>query len=264
MFGGRRPRVLLVLGSGLGALAAEVADPHILDFEQAGLPRATVPGHAGRLIAGTLAGVEVLVQQGRLHLYEGHSARDVTACVRLAAEAGVETLLITNAAGGLRPYQKPGDLLLIADHLNLTGTSPLLGQPRFTDMTAAYDPQYRALAREAAASVGQRLDEGVYAGLAGPAYETPAEVRMLRTIGADAVGMSTVLEVIAARDAGLRVLGCSLLTNVHSRATAEVDHREVLDVAAEAGPKLAAIVRAVLPRLVNSSETNPPKPTLQD
>jgi purine-nucleoside phosphorylase len=258
---GRSPRVLLVLGSGLGPLAREVAKPVVLGFREVGLPTATVPGHEGRLLAGTLAGVEVLVQQGRLHLYEGYAASQVTACVRLAAEAGVTTLVVTNTAGGLRPDLRPGDLLLITDHLNLTGTNPLIEQEigegsslsswqgRFVDMKSAYDRVFRARAREAAAAVGERLVEGIYAGLVGPSYETPAEVRMLRMLGADAVGMSTVLEVIAARALGLRVLGCSLIANVHQPHATEVDHAEVLAVAAVAGPKLAAVVREVLPRL---------------
>lgn len=249
---GRSPWALLVLGSGLGPLAGGVVKPLVLGFDEIGLPAATVPGHEGRLVAGTLHGVEVLVQQGRLHLYEGHAASQVTACVRLAAEAGVTALLVTNAAGGLRSDLRPGDLLLITDHLNLTGTSPLIGQPRFIDMKGAYDPEFRARAHEAAAAVGEHLVEGVYAGLVGPSYETPAEVRMLRTLGADAVGMSTVLEVIAARALGLRVLGCSLITNVHQTHGAEVNHAEVLAVAAAAGPRFAEMVREVLPRLTRS------------
>jgi purine-nucleoside phosphorylase len=243
------PRVLVTLGSGLGGLADEVADATSLDFGDIGLPGPTVPGHAGRLIAGTLAGVPVLVQQGRVHLYEGVPGRDVAACVRAAAEVGVRTFLVTNAAGGLRTEQHPGDLLLIADHLNLTGTNPLLGGATFVDMAAAYDPHLRAHAHAAAGDAGERLTEGVYAGLLGPAYETPAEVRMLRALGADAVGMSTVLEVIAARAAGLRVVGFSLITNVHREGGTPTDHAEVLEAGATAGPRLAAVVRALLPRL---------------
>ena len=249
-FCGRRPQVLLVLGSGLGAMADGDADPFVLAFDEVGLPAATVPGHAGRLVAGTIAGVDLIVQQGRLHLYEGHSAAAVTACVRLAAEAGAGTLVVTNAAGGLRPDLRRGDLLLITDHLNLTGTSPLVGRPAFVDMTDAYDPELRARAHAAAEAVGERLVEGVYAGLVGPAYETPAEARMLRAVGADAVGMSTVLEVIAARRLGLRVLGCSLITNVHLADERGVDHLEVLDAATTGGPRLATVVRAVLPQVV--------------
>ena len=245
----RSPRVLLVLGSGLGPLAGEVMEPIALRFDEVGLPTATVPGHEGQLVSGTLAGVAVLVQQGRLHLYEGYTASQVTACVQLAAEAGVTTLVITNAAGGLRPDLCSGDLLLITDHLNLTGANPLRGQMGFVDMKGAYDPEFRACAHMAAAAVGERLVEGVYAGLAGPSYETPAESRMLRTLGADAVGMSTVLEVIAARALGLRVLGCSLITNVHQPHGPEIRHAEVLTTAAAAGPRLATILWETLPQL---------------
>jgi purine-nucleoside phosphorylase len=250
--GGRRPKVLLVLGSGLGPLAEEVSDPLVIAFEEVGLPPTSVPGHAGRLLAGTLGGVELLVQQGRLHLYEGHDATQVTACVRLAAQAGIGTLIVTNAAGGLRPDLQVGDLLLITDHMNLTATSPLIGhppigQPPFVDMGGAYDPHLRAQAQKAAALVGERLVEGVYAGVVGPAYETPAEIRMLRALGADAVGMSTVLEVIAARALGMRVLGCSLITNVHQPHATEVDHTKVLAQAIASGPRLGTVIRTVLP-----------------
>lgn len=242
------PQVLVTLGSGLGALADEVADPVVIPFAEVGLPVSSVPGHAGRLVAGTLADVPVLVQQGRVHLYEGVGAADVAACVRAAADLGVGTFVVTNAAGGLVESMTPGDLLLLTDHLNLTGSSPLLGSPTFVDMSTAYDPVLRRAAHGAATAVGERLTEGVYAGLVGPAYETPAEVRMLRTLGADAVGMSTVTEVVAARALGLRVVGFSLITNVHLPG-AVTAHAEVLDVGATAGPRLAAILRALLPRL---------------
>ncbi len=246
VFTGYRPEVLLVLGSGLSSLADEVADPLVVGFDEVGLPAASVPGHAGRFVAGRLGGVDVLVQQGRLHLYEGHDATTVTAPVRLAARAGARMLLVTNAAGGVRADLEVGDLLLITDQLNLTGANPLIGQPVFVDMTAAYDPDLRRQAHQAAADVGEHLVEGVYAGLAGPSYETSAEVRMLERMGADAVGMSTVLEVIAARALGLRVLGCSLVTNVRQPRVAGVNHQEVLEVAAARGPRLAALIRGVL------------------
>jgi purine-nucleoside phosphorylase len=245
--GGFRPRVLLTLGSGLGALADDVADPLVIPAAEVGLPSSSVPGHAGRLVAGTLAGVPVLVQRGRVHLYEGASATDVAAAVRAAAEVGVDTFVVTNAAGGIDLDFVPGDLMLITDHLNLTGTSPLLGGPTFIDMKDAYDPALRSAASEAAA--GNRLVEGVYAGLVGPAFETPAEVTMLRTLGASAVGMSTVTEVIAARALGLRVAGFSLITNVHRPGGTPTAHEEVLDVAAVAGPRLATLLRRLLPRL---------------
>lgn len=249
---GRRPRVLLTLGSGLGELADEVRDPLVLGFAQIDLPIPTVPGHAGRLVAGELHGLEVLVQQGRLHLYEGVPVRDVTAVVRAAAQAGVDTFLVTNAAGGLRDDMSPGDIMLISDQLNLTANSPLIGtgaEPHFVDMAAAYDPQIRELAAQAGERVGVPTAEGVYAGLLGPAYETPAEVSMLRTLGASAVGMSTVSEVIAARALGLRVGGFSLITNVHRPGGTPTDHAEVLAAAATGGPRLAGILRELLAHL---------------
>ena len=222
-----------------------------VDFADVGLPAASVRGHAGRLVSGELDGVGVLVQQGRLHLYEGHSPAEVTAVVDAAADSGVDTLVVTNAAGGLSPALRPGDLLVLSDHLNLTATSPLAGPaPVFLDLRDAYEPSLRAAAHAAAARLGESLSEGVYAGVVGPAYETPAEVRMLRTLGADAVGMSTVLEVIAARARGLRVLGLSMITNVHG-AGDPVRHDEVLQVAAASGGRLAALLRALLPRLAS-------------
>jgi purine-nucleoside phosphorylase len=248
---GFAPRVLITAGSGLEALADEVESVDEVAFFEVGLPDTTVPGHSGRLIAGHLGGVPVLVQRGRLHLYEGVAAADVTATVRAAAHAGASTFLVTNAAGGVAVDMEPGDLLLIRDHLNLTGTTPLMRpreEPLFLDMKDAYDPELRDLAHEAAAEAGERLLEGVYAGLVGPAYETPAEVQMLRTLGADAVGMSTVLEVITAREHGMRVLGCSLITNVHRPGGTPTDHEEVLEAGRTGGPRLAAVIRALVPR----------------
>jgi purine-nucleoside phosphorylase len=245
---GYAPRVLLTLGSGLGALADEVADPVVIPFGDVGLPDSTVPGHSGRLLAGDLAGAPVLVQQGRVHLYEGVPADRVVAVVRAAAAIGVGSFVVTNAAGGLRGDMNPGDLMLITDHLNLTGATPLVG-PHFVDLAAAYDPERRDLVRRLAVEQSTPIVEGVYAGLPGPAYETPAEVRMLQTLGADAVGMSTVLEVIAARAAGLRVTGFSLITNAHRPGGTPTDHEEVLEAGQAAGPRLAALVRALVPRL---------------
>jgi purine-nucleoside phosphorylase len=245
---GLQPRVLLTLGSGLGALADEVRDATSIPYAEVGLPTSTVPGHSGRLVAGHLGGVPVLVQQGRVHLYEGVPPEQVVAFVRAAAALGVGTFVVTNAAGGLAADFEPGDLMLIRDHLNLSGSTPLVG-PAFIDMAAAYDPALLDLAREVAAERGEALQEGVYAGLRGPAYETPAEVVMLKTLGADAVGMSTVLEVIAAREAGLRVLGFSLITNVHRPGGTPTDHEEVLEAGQAAGQRLAGLIADVLPRL---------------
>lgn len=243
--GGVQPAVLITLGSGLGPLADEVTDPVAVGAEDLGLPVSTVPGHAGRLIAGHLGGTPVLVQQGRVHLYEGRDPAACVATVRAAAALGVSTFVVSNAAGGIDQDLEPGDLMVIADHLNLTGTTSLLG-PTFVDMTDAYDPGLRRAAHAAAASVGEELAEGTYAGLRGPAFETPAEVRMLGTLGASAVGMSTVLEVLAARAAGLRVAGFSLITNVHRHGGTPTDHGEVLDVGAQAGPRLVRVLSHLL------------------
>lgn len=253
---GRRPRVLLTLGSGLGELAGELTGATAIGFGEVGLPETTVPGHAGRFLAGELHGVPLLAQQGRLHLYEGVGAAGVAAAVRAAAAVGVHTFVATNAAGGLRPRFAPGTLVALTDQLNLTAANPLTGAgaPAFVDMSGAYDAGLRTMAHEAGAEAGTALDEGVYAGVAGPAYETPAEVAMLRTLGADLVGMSTVLEVIAARAEGLRVVGLSLVTNVHGHdvdaaPAIPTDHADVVSVARRAGPRMAAILRQLMPRL---------------
>lgn len=251
--GDRTVDVFLTLGSGLSSVADRIEDP--IDIPVAALPNvavSTVPGHTGLLRSGTIGGRSVLAQLGRVHLYEGHDPRDVTRTVNVAALLGATTFLVTNAAGGLEPGWSPGDLMLIEDHLNLTGSTPLLGQlkddaPVFLDMAGAYDPELRALARSVAEEQGTELRAGVYAGLVGPAYETPAEVRMLRTLGAQAVGMSTVLEVIAARSHGMRVLGFSSITNVHGEGVA-TSHAEVIEVGARAAQRLAGIVLGVLER----------------
>lgn len=249
--GTRRPKVLMTLGSGLGELADGIADALIVNNRDIGLPDPTVPGHTGRLVSGTLGGVEVLAAQGRVHLYEGVDVGTVTACVEAAGLIGVETFVVTNAAGGLNTSYQPGDMMLISDQLNLTGASPLIGlaQPHFLDMAGAYDPALRRRAHEVASHQGQSLHDGVYAGLVGPAFETPAEVNMLRTLGADAVGMSTVSEVIAARARGLRVVGFSLITNVHRPGGTPTTHAEVLEASAEAGPRMAAILEGLVERL---------------
>lgn len=252
---GAAPRLLLTLGSGLGDVADAVQDA--TDVAAATLPGiapSTVPGHRSLLRHGTLAGHEVLVQAGRSHLYEGHGPREVTRVVEVAAALGADTYVVTNAAGGLDPdLLVPGDLLVIEDQLNLTGGSPLTGVladggPVFLDMADAYDPGLRELMDEVAAEAGEELRRGVYAGLRGPAFETPAEVRMLRAMGATVVGMSTVLEVIAARAVGLRVLGVSSVTNVHGEGVA-TSHEEVLEVGAEAAERLGRLLLALVPRL---------------
>jgi purine-nucleoside phosphorylase len=254
-----RPRIGLILGSGLGSLADEVAEASTIPFaEVPHFPQATVEGHSGRLVIGRLAGKTVLVMQGRIHYYEGYTMEEVVLPVRVMQALGVKTLIVTNAAGGLNPAFRAGDLMLITDHIGLAalaGHNPLLGPndpalgPRFVNMTAAYDPALRALALRVAQGMGLTLHQGVYVGLAGPAFETPAEVRFLRAIGGDAVGMSTVPEVIAARHGGMRVLGLSGITNVaqaDSSAVLGPDHEEVLQVGRSLGPRLAALVKGIL------------------
>ena len=224
----------IVLGSGLGLLADALEVQREVTFAEAGLPPAAVAGHAGRFVFGRLGTTPVVLMQGRLHLYEGHSPQQVTAGVRWLAAHGVRNLILTNAAGSLNPGFAPGTWMLLADHLNLTAASPLLA-PGFVDLSTAYDPGWRATLRAAAAAQNVPLHEGVYAGLRGPQYETPAEIRMLRTLGADAVGMSTVLETIQARALGLRVAAFSCLTNwAAGMAPAALDHREVLSVGQQA------------------------------
>lgn len=225
----------IVLGSGLGPLAERVVVSRTASFADEGLPASHVKGHAGRFLFGTLGGREVIVMQGRVHLYEGHDAKAITAGVRWMQAQGVDHLILTNAAGTLHPSFAPGTWMMLADHLNLTGTSPLEGGPNFVDMTEVYDGASRESFHQLAARQGMDLHEGVYAGLRGPQYETPAEIRMLRTIGADAVGMSTVLEAIQARALGMKVSAFSCLTNWAAGLSPEkLDHAEVLETGAAA------------------------------
>lgn len=246
--------LLVTLGSGLSGVADALEDavelpttilPHV--------PPSTVPGHTSTLRFGRIGGLRVLTLVGRVHLYEGHAGADVARMVDAAALLGAHSFLVTNAAGGLDQSYSPGDVMVIGDHLNLTGTTPLLGVvrdggPVFVDMAVPYDAGYRAIAHEVADDLGLQLQEGVYAGLLGPAYETPAEVQWLRTIGATAVGMSTVLEVIAARARGMRVLGLSTITNVHG-AGVETTHAEVIEVGARVAADVTRLVAGILPRL---------------
>lgn len=235
-----------VLGSGLGPLADAVVVERQVPFAQAGLPVSSVPGHAGNFLFGKLGLSPVVLMQGRVHLYEGHPPRTVTAGVRWMAEHGVRRLILTNAAGTLNPDFKPGSWMMFSDHLNLTGTSPLEGAD-FVDLTTAYDPAWREQFRNAAAASGMPLHEGVYAGLRGPQYETPAEIRMLRTLGADAVGMSTVLETIQARSLGLTVTAFSCLTNwAAGISRTPLDHREVLEAGKHAAEEMIGLMTRVL------------------
>ena len=245
------PAVGIVLGSGLGGLADDVENPVAIPFaDLPGWPAATAPGHVGRLLLGVLGGTPVVMLQGRFHLYEGNDPGLVVQPVLLFGRLGARVVVLTNAAGGVDPAFGPGTLMAISDHLNLTGRSPLLGPnadamgPRFQDLTDAWSPRLRTALLAAAEAEGVKLEEGVYAGLLGPQYETPSEVRMLRTLGADAVGMSTVLECIAARWAGLEVCGVSLVTNAGAGYTGQpLSHEEVLEAGTEAGPRLARVIR---------------------
>lgn len=245
------PRLGIVLGSGLGRLADEITEPADIPFtDLPGWPAPTAGGHAGRLVLGELEGTPVACLAGRLHLYEGLAPRLVVEPVLLMRRLGTSVILLTNAAGGVNPAYAAGTLMLIADHLNLTGANPLSGPnedeigPRFADLVDAWSPRLRALVRRSAEEQAIALEEGIYAGLAGPAYETPAEVRMLRTLGADAVGMSTVLEAIAARWAGAELCGISLITNAGAGITGEpLSHAEVLAAGEAAAPRFAALIR---------------------
>lgn len=245
------PKVGIVLGSGLGDLPDALDAPVSIPFaELPGWPAATAPGHVGRLLLGRLEGVPVVMLQGRFHLYEGYDAGLVVQPVLLVGRLGAGIVVLTTAAGGIDPRFGPGTLMVIGDHINLTGRNPLVGPnadelgPRFTDQTEAWSPRLRVLLHAAGAAEGVKLEEGVYVGLLGPNYETPAEVRMLRAFGADAVGMSTVLEAIAARWAGIEICGVSLITNAGAGYTGQpLNHDEVLEVGAEAGPRLARVIR---------------------
>ena len=251
---GDAARVGLILGTGLGRLADEIDARAVVPYgEIPGFPLSTVESHQGRLVAGTLRGVDVLAMQGRFHLYEAYSAREVTFPVRVMAALGVETLLISNAAGGLDPAYRRGDLMLLTDHINLQGDNPLTGPnadewgPRFPDMSEAYDRGLRGLAVRAAAEAGTTLRQGVYAAVAGPSLETRAEYGHLRAVGADAVGMSTVPEVIVARHAGLRCLAVSVITDECVPETlVPVSLADVLAAAAEAEPRLTRLVGDVV------------------
>jgi purine-nucleoside phosphorylase len=245
------PELGIVLGSGLGGLADELEDGVAIPFgELPGWPAATAPGHVGRLLLGRLEGRRVALLQGRLHMYEGNDAGLVVQPVLLFQRLGARVVLLTNAAGGLDRSFGPGTLMLIADHINLTGRNPLIGPnadsigPRFPDFTEAWSPRLRAQLRAAASATKVTLEEGVYIGLMGPTYETPAEVRMLAALGGHAVGMSTVVECIAARWAGLEVCGISLVTNAGAGYSGEpLTHEEVLAAGQEAGPRLVRLVR---------------------
>jgi purine-nucleoside phosphorylase len=245
-----RPRAALVLGSGLGGFADGCKKLFEVSYaEISGLPESKVPGHAGKFLGAELGGVPLLLAMGRVHYYEGHSARSVAAHVRLMASLGPEVLFLTNAAGTLNPDFAPGEWMMLSDHLNLTAASPLTGGPNFHDMSEVYDAGWRGVFRSEAAELGLHLHEGVYACVPGPQYETPAEVRMLRTLGADAVGMSTVFEAVQARALGLKVAAFSCLTNWAAGVTDQpLSHGEVMETGRQAAAVLARLLDAVLGR----------------
>jgi len=252
-----RPKIALVLGSGLGAFADEFETPTKIPYSEIPhFPRSTAIGHAGQLVVGKVGGIPLAGMQGRVHLYEGYSAKDVAFPIRVFARMGIKAVILTNAAGGIKREFVQGQLVVIKDHINLQGVSPLTGPnderfgPRFPDMTVAYDRGFR----EIAVGEGNRncisLYEGVYAALPGPSYETPAEIRYLRTIGADLVGMSTVPEVIAARHSGIRVLGISCVTNAAAGILDRpLDHKEVLETAERVKSQFIALLKNVIPRI---------------
>jgi purine-nucleoside phosphorylase len=253
------PVVGVVLGSGLGGFADAVEGTVEIPYEEIpGWPASTAVGHAGRLVLGTFGGSPVAVLKGRAHLYEGHPPAKVVFGVRVLGRLGVRTLVLTNACGAIDTTLEPGRLVLVSDHLNLQGTSPLVGPnddalgPRFPDMTDAYDPALRAAAREAALRLGIELREGVYAAWLGPAFETPAEIRMLRVLGADLVGMSTAPEVLAARHMGMRCLALSCVTNMAAGVLPEpIDHERVLEIGAAVAGTLTALLEELVPALAS-------------
>ncbi|TYV76793.1 purine-nucleoside phosphorylase [Listeria monocytogenes] len=251
------PKIGLILGSGLGVLADEVNNPTKLSYSEIPhFPVSTVEGHAGQFVFGELENKEVVAMQGRFHFYEGYSMQDVTFPVRVMKELGVEVLVVTNAAGGVNELYFAGDLMLISDHINFTGTNPLIGPndehfgPRFPDMSEAYNLALRVDARLIAQELNLTIREGVYAGFSGPTYETPAEIQMMRTLGADAVGMSTVPEVIIANHAGLRVLGISCITNMAAGILDQpLSHTEVIETTDQVRSTFLQYVKAIVAKI---------------
>jgi purine-nucleoside phosphorylase len=252
-----RPQIGLVLGSGLGGFADSLSHATRIPFaEIPAFPRSTAIGHAGHLVIGEAGAVPVAVMQGRVHLYEGYSAQEVAFPMRVFGRMGIRAVILTNAAGGINLNYQQGALVLIRDHINLQGTNPLTGPNddrfgvRFPDMTQAYARPYRELAREEAGKLGMTLHEGVYAALLGPSYETPAEIKYLRTIGADLVGMSTVFEVIAARHMGIKVLAISCVTNMAAGILDQpLSHQEVIETGERVKTSFEGLLRAALPRI---------------
>lgn len=252
-----KPEIGLILGSGLGVLAEEITDPLYIPYEEIpDFPVSTVEGHVGRLVVGHLAGVPVLTMQGRFHFYEGYDLKTVTFPIRVMQSLGIKKLLVTNAAGGINLDYNEGAIMVIKDHINLMGTNPLMGKnledfgPRFPDMTYSYNPQYIALAQKKAEELNIEIKEGVYVGLTDPSYETPAEIKFLRLIGGDAVGMSTVPEVIVARHGGMDVLGISCITNMAAGISgAALNHEEVMETANRVREDFRSLVLGIIPHM---------------
>jgi len=260
-----RPKIALVLGSGLGAFADDLPDAARIPYENIpGFPRSTAIGHAGRLVIGKAGEVAVAAMQGRVHFYEGYGAKEVVFPMRVLGRLGIHAAILTNAAGGINLEFKQGALVILRDHLNLQGTNPLIGPnderfgPRFPDMTQAYWKPYREIALAQAKRLGIEVREGVYAALSGPSYETPAEIRYLRTIGADLVGMSTVPEVIVASHMGIRVLGISCVTNMAAGILDQpINHQEVLETGERVKGHFVALLRAIIPLLAAQASAKP-------
>ncbi|MGD0548489.1 MAG: purine-nucleoside phosphorylase [Terracidiphilus sp.] len=264
------PRLGIVLGSGLGAIAGAIAEPVILPYESIpNFPRSTVEGHSGQIVAGLLGGTPAIVMQGRIHFYEGYSASEVTFPLRVLGGLGIQSVILTNAAGGIAEGYQVGQLVAISDHINLMGWNPLLGpnEPRFaarpgaglrfTDMTEAYSKRLRALAREAAAEEGFTLAEGVYLAVSGPSFETPAEIRAFRALGATLVGMSTVPETIVARHMGIEVLSLSCVTNLAAGlGNATLSHEEVFEAGRRVEQRLTRLLQRLVPRIAAAVENN--------
>ncbi len=275
--GSLRPRIGIVLGSGLGAVADAVTEPVVVPYAQIPhFPQSTVEGHSGRIVAGLLSDVPVVVMQGRVHFYEGYTPRQVTFPMRVLGALGLQSVILTNAAGGIQEGYRVGQLVALGDHINLMGWNPLVGpnEPRFAvrpgaglrffDMTEAYSRQLRAMAKEAAVEEGFKLDEGVYLAVSGPSYETPAEIRAFRALGATLVGMSTVPETIVARHMGIEVLAISCVTNLAAGLGATLlNHQEVFETGRQVERRLALLLQRLVPRiarLMATSETGVKQP----
>jgi purine-nucleoside phosphorylase len=262
---GVRPRIAIVLGSGLGAFGEQVANRQVIPYaEIPHFPRSTVQGHSGNLVLGEIGKVPIAVMQGRVHYYEGYSMQEVTFPTKVLARFGIQRLILTNAAGAINKRFKPGRLMIIEDHLNLQSTNPLLGPNedrfglRFFDLSDAYDKEMRKVASAAARKLTMTIHRGVYAGLTGPSYETPAEIRMLRTLGADAVGMSTVPEVIVANHMSVKCLGISCITNMAAGVVPQkVNHEEVMQTGERVKDDFIRFLQAIVPRLAELDFKNP-------